>query len=410
MSPAELLRAALAPLRYGAAPLLPPGSWLRTDEPVARLRRLARQALDEVPPPPSLLQLPAGLLWAPLIGAQALRNLARHGEVAVEHRGRARQLVDMLVCAWRLDISPANYYRFRLFEPEQRAQARQLIQPHELRALHRRVNAGLDWGRLDRKPSFFAHCRAHDLPTPEVWAVAQDGEVRWLLAEERLPPRDLVLKATALRAGMAFERWTRDPQRDAWRRGEELLDQAGLLARLRERSRDKPCFVQERLRPHPELAGLALDGTLCTVRVVTWRAPDGQAGVIELFFRMPSRAGTEVDNIGAGGIGAPLDLRTGRLMVAGGKGPAEYARHPASGAPIEGRVLPCWEQLVPLCLRAHATVPEFPFVGWDVGLAEGGPTLLEANTMWGVPDAPFLGHTPYVQLALARLTPPPDRS
>lgn len=392
-------------LRYGAAPLLPPGSRLRGGvDPVDEVRRAAREDLDGVGPPSPAARLGASLLWPGLIAARALSNLRRHGADAARTAGvsRARQLLDLLQLAWRHDLAPNSYYDFRLFEPGNRARAESFIQHHELRALLRRINAGLDWSWLDDKRTFNAHCRAHDLPVPKVLAVCSGGDLLWVEPPERLPRRDLVLKPHLLRGGTGLERWLYDPARDGWTRRGETLPEPALLERARTRGAAQPLLIQERVHPHPDLADLEIAGVLGTVRVVTWRAPSGACGALETFLRMPGRAGAEVDNWHQGGIGAPIDLASGKLRHAY-RGALRLDRHPVSGAPITGHPVPFAGELVPLCLRAHATLPGFWFVGWDVGIGRDGLVLIEANSIWGCPESPPLGDTPFPELALARL-------
>lgn len=391
-------------LRYGAAPILPPGSLLRRGSGVARLRRLARADLDGHGPGSPLARACAGLLWPGVIALQSLRNLQRSGAEVARASGvsRARQLFEQWTLAWRWDLTPHHYYLFQLYRPPQRARAGSFLQGHELHSLLVRLNQGLEWSRLDDKRTFFAHCLAHDLPTAPLVAALQGGELAWWRAEEALPACDLVLKPACLSSGRGMERWRHAD--GTWSRRTERLDAGGLLQRARARSQDGPLVIQERLAPHPALSDLGADGTLCTARITTVREPAGAISLVEAGVRMPTRPGVEVDNVGAGGILAPLDLASGAL------GPAwdqhrTLPEHPRSGARIAGRCVPDWEQLLPLCARAHRSVPDFACVGWDVALSDRGPRLLEANTLWGCPIDPPLGETPFATTALARLEP-----
>lgn len=405
--PLSLLPAqATAFLRYGAAPALPPGSRLRSgSDPVAELRRLAREDLDQVGPPSPPARLGASLLWPPLILARALSNVRKHGAAVERTAGvsRPRQLLDLLRLAWELDLAPNTYYDFRLFEPEKRGRVDRFFQHHELRALLRRLNAGVDWSWLDDKRTFNAHCRAHDLPVPPILAVCSAGELVWVAPEERLPRVDLILKPYRLFGGQGLERWVYQADRAVWTRKGEARVEAEFLARARERGVTQPLLIQERIHPHPSLVPFSAEGTLCTARVVTWRDPEGQSGWLEAFLRMPSRAGMEVDNWAQGGIGAVIDLEQGVLGPLY-RGPERLAVHPLTGVPVEGHPVPFCEQLLPLCQRAHATVPEgFWFVGWDVGFGRDGLVLIEANTIWGCPEWPPLGETAFPRLALEKL-------
>jgi hypothetical protein len=97
------------------------------------------------------------------------------------------------------------------------------------------------------------------------------------------------------------------------------------------------------------------------------------------------RAGTEVDNLHAGGLASPVDLTTGELGVAYGTYPRDgaHTHHPDSGVPITGMHLPDFRAAIDLALLAHERFPVPSSVGWDVALIPDGPTLIEGNPMWG---------------------------
>jgi hypothetical protein len=57
-----------------------------------------------------------------------------------------------------------------------------------------------------------------------------------------------------------------------------------------------------------------------------------------------------------------------------------FTHHPDTGAPIAGAVLPGWERVLDVVLRAAASVPFNRMAGWDVLVdREGEPVILEAN-------------------------------
>jgi hypothetical protein len=94
------------------------------------------------------------------------------------------------------------------------------------------------------------------------------------------------------------------------------------------------------------------------------------------------------DNWSGGGISAPVDLATGTLgegRMHPLKAPPErraqrFTRHPDSGAVIAGAVLPGWERVREVVLRAAASVPFNRMAGWEVLVdATGEPVILEAN-------------------------------
>jgi hypothetical protein len=138
--------------------------------------------------------------------------------------------------------------------------------------------------------------------------------------------------------------------------------------------------VQARLRPEPSLRPLS-PNALPTVRLVTLLNESNEPEIVSTVLRMAACADSIIDNIGVGGLNAPVDPASGRLGPGcGGMSPGEFTHHPASGAAIEGRAVPFWDQIMQLALSAHAGhFGDHVMIGWDIGVAEDGPVLLEAN-------------------------------
>src|SRR5690606_12634464 len=92
-------------------------------------------------------------------------------------------------------------------------------------------------------------------------------------------------------------------------------DEQGLLNHLANLSKEAPFVLQQRLTNHAALLDLSPRG-LCTVRIVTFRAPDAQSSEILLSaFRIP-KGGDIADNFARGGVACPIDVETGTLGVA----------------------------------------------------------------------------------------------
>jgi hypothetical protein len=263
---------------------------------------------------------------------------------------------------------------------------------------------------LRHKELFFEHATRHGLPVVPLVAVFADGDLlEWHDGPRgELPRTELVLKPVDLACGRGFERWAWDETVSQWRRQEQALDEAAFLARCREVSTGHRHILQRRITNHRAMAGLAGNG-LSTIRVVTFRRPSGETGVLLACLRMPTGL-LQCDNFEAGGIAAPIDLQTGLMGKAVSKDPRRgaFAVHPDSGAPIEGAVVPLFRESVDATFSAHECFPWIPFVGWDVVVTDGGPLLLEANPDWCVELAQIvmgrpLGETAYPEVFLAHV-------
>lgn len=346
----------------------------------------------------------AGILWPGVAVARAVTNVRRSGGHVARDHGvpRWRQLVDQLYLANRWNVTPRTYYQHRLFEGRHRLD--DLLLTHELALLLSRLGHGRDLGEIDDKARFLARCRAHGLPAPETYASTSSGAVRWRDVDgpDDVPRVSLVLKPTSLSGGRGFERWAWDEVAGRWSRGGLLLDLDGLLSRAR--AQPYPVLVQRALENHPELRPIAPDA-VCTVRAVTGREPGRAPTLLWAVLRVPA-PGREVDNVGQGGAAAPIDVARG--VLAGARPDAvelgTWDLHPVTGAPIAGRRVPRWSEVVATVLLAHSTV-DLAFVGWDVALTPDGPLLLEGNTvLGGAEDAgPGLAGTAFAACAAAHL-------
>jgi hypothetical protein len=91
---------------------------------------------------------------------------------------------------------------------------------------------------------------------------------------------------------------------------------------------------------------------------------------------------------------AGIRTDTGTFGPAVGRSPARPVvhamdRHPYTGAQISGETMPFWEEAKALVKRAARAFAMLPALGWDVGITDQGPMLIEANVMFGVPDLPY---------------------
>lgn len=326
--------------------------------------------------------------------------------------GRRRQLLHLWWLRLRHGIHPPVYYTFRLFRPGQLRRAPTFFQGCEDDEIYRLLNVRTaldDANLLLDKRRFEQWLVDRQLPTVRTVMAFSGGAVTHsCLPNGRLPQCDLVSKPNDSLKGRGVRLWSYD--RDRWTADEEPRSAETLVAELTALSGTQDILLQERLRNHPALAPLA-PNALSTVRVLTLRGLDGVARVVLATYRIPF-GDAPTDNMSAGGIGAPVDLATGRL----GRGitmarstffePCD--RHPDTGAAIEGFQLPCWPGVVDLVVRVHEALDAIVCVGWDVAILADGPIIVEGNDNPGhtssqVPTGVSLGETPVARVVLARL-------
>jgi len=205
-----------------------------------------------------------------------------------------------------------------------------------------------------------------------------------------LPARDLFVKPSRGRGGRGAERWDLVGPSIFANPAGERLEAGELLHRLIERSPHQPLIVQPRMKPHSDLLEITA-GALPTVRVLTCLDERGAPEVVTAMLRTSFGTNRTVDNLHAGGIGALVRLETGELSRSSNLGSDArlgwFSAHPDTGAQIEGRLVPCWEEVKAHAVRAHRHFMDRVVIGWDIAILEDGPILIEGN---GNPDLDIL--------------------
>lgn len=319
---------------------------------------------------------------------------------------RLRQVRDMLRLSVTLPARPDSYYRYELYRPDHRTRADQYLHGHEnspvLYELLSEVDNLAVLSPLTDKAAFAERATAHGLAAVPTLAVVEHGTIT---SDGSLPAEDLFVKPLAGKRGVEASRWTYLREGDGFRgsdagpeqwAGQRVLREE-LLGWLAARSAGQAYLLQPCVANHPDLSDLALDA-LVTCRIITMTNEAGKPEPVIATFRMPAVRGAVVDNMHRGGIAAPVDLDSGELGAASDyavAGPAvRHPQHPVSGAPIEGRKLPGWEEVRELVCRAHRCFQPRVLVGWDVSITPDGPLLLEGNERPGVGGLQRLHDTP----------------
>lgn len=117
-----------------------------------------------------------------------------------------------------------------------------------------------------------------------------------------------------------------------------------------------------------------------TVRIWVLRPEVGEPHTITAYLRI-GRGNMFVDNASSGGIVAPIDLASGRLLAAQDPHADRriYPKHPDHGTSIAGIELPFWPDIQSVAAQALLVFPGLRFAGIDVAVGPTGPVVLELN-------------------------------
>jgi len=146
-------------------------------------------------------------------------------------------------------------------------------------------------------------------------------------------------------------------------------------------------IFQPGVHQHPGLNRLN-PSSLNTIRFDTFIDRDGKIEIISGFLKM-STNNLAVDNNTSGGCGVGIDLDEGTLRDNGYSkikmsGVGILKEHPVTGVRFGGFVVPMLEEAKALVIKAAALMPGLRLIGWDVGIGESGPVLIEGNSDYGV--------------------------
>ena len=133
-------------------------------------------------------------------------------------------------------------------------------------------------------------------------------------------------------------------------------------------------IVEDLITAHEDIKRLNPD-SVNTVRVITYF--DGEKSIIHSTFMKVGKAGSFVDNGGAGGIFVCIDPETGIMTTSGcDENGVRYETHPDTGVKFEGYQLPNWEDLRKLGLKLSTKLPGISYIGWDMTCTKKGKWII----------------------------------
>ncbi len=150
--------------------------------------------------------------------------------------------------------------------------------------------------------------------------------------------------------------------------------------------------VQRAVKQHEALARFN-PSSVNTLRLFTLLEQD-KTTILSVLLRM-GIGDTKVDNTSSGGMSVGVTLE-GKLKARGSspKGVTNEA-HPVSGVVFADYLLPSFDKVKEMVIRASREVPHFRLVAWDVAIQEDGtPVLIEANLYDGQLDSHQLNNGP----------------
>lgn len=363
--------------------------WFPEANPDSDAMRLVRETRME-PEGSKCINYPVGfILWIFLSTFWSFKTCLGVGsELKGEIEScRIRHLVQMLYLAWFKNLSPIEYYENRFFLKERRSHAEFFLPSPRQGIITRKLHEWRNTDELDHKLQAYNNLKKAGVPTVEVLEVFYKNGKREFTDDvselEEHIGKDFFVKPLNGYGAFGVAKWTfnkdntyTDGSRSVspdqlW---QILADEAD--ERMSDDSDREARMLQQLVVNHPDLKVLSRQ-SLNTLRVVSFYWPSGRHEILYAAAKMGMDDEIQ-DTINT--TVSRVDLGTGRMNAStAGPGKKGNTHHPTTGHPIEGTVIPYWQQVMELVKKAHAVYPHLPIVGWDVAVSPDGPLIIEGN-------------------------------
>lgn len=311
--------------------------------------------------------------------------------------GGAMVPAEILLARFRYGLGPRLYSLYRLWRKPLQEWG-DYIDDHPNKPWMHSLNPSAQRQLLDDKIAFFRHCVASQLATvPVLGLISVTDRTRTADVPEISGPEILEEFLARYPDGLFFKPTGGSHGEGAfsaqslgsgvrYRGGSGTVSELYGYCRSKASGHEGTLLVEPRLRPAPPLLEIMSPHGLGTVRAVTCVSGE-QVRLLAASLRIPVGA-NDADNFlhgASGNLVAGIDSGTGRLMPALGSARRDWPeivpveRHPETGNLIEGFRLPFWAELVDLVSRGQRAFTGLRTIGWDVGITEAGPVLVEGN-------------------------------
>ena len=322
------------------------------------------------------------------------------GLMVAAGRGRSyfRQVLDILgLVLARRAMFPADYYWYALYDPSWTDEERSRMIGDRWHTAVVRSTCQRDWWSVARdKVLNYLLLSAHGFEVPVVTAIyhphrpypnatqlkTREAVLKWL--REDCPYPQFTKPASGVRSQGQALLTGYDAEKDViLRQGEEPIAAeafADLVCRMEGQLLDDGFLFQDLLPPDSRLDPV-VGSRLTGVRLVVILEEAGPR-IIHALWKIPAGSNIADNYWRSGNLLADLDLETGevkRVVTGTGTRLKDVKKHPDTKHPLLGFTIPDWDRVLDIGLRGSVVFPKLRYQGWDIGLCEGGPRVIEAN-------------------------------
>lgn len=281
--------------------------------------------------------------------------------------GRSKSSIwsDAIQAVYKYNISILEYFQFKFFEKDDKERS-EWAGSGFMYEFQLKMNPKANRRVLEDKVKFFEHFNTSTGREYATLEQLKSGDKKMDIFNSS---KKVVIKETDGGCG----------------KGLEILDLNNLSSEdLIRRMEETGNFLAEGfVVQHDHLNKLSPTG-LNTIRIITQIDSGGKAVVIDARLRIS--VNSIVDNLAAGNIVAGIDVNSGVVFTNGvysdiTKEPV--SKHPVSGVTLIGYQVPFWQEAIDLTKKAAEDIGESnKSVGWDIGITNEKPILIEGNHDW----------------------------
>ncbi|MCU4166229.1 hexapeptide transferase [Marinilabiliaceae bacterium A049] len=280
-------------------------------------------------------------------------------------RTKSALLVDMIVCVYKYNISLKDYFYFRFFEIDTN-ERKKWVGTGFMYEFQLKMNPKNNRKVLEDKIQFLGKYSSYVRRKVLTYRQAFNDKEKLNQIFNNKSGK-LVLKGSLGQVGAEVK--------------VIKCDDYNADSLLHFMMQNKFDLIEEYVIQHPMLMQLS-DSGLNTIRIFT-QLNNGEVDILGARLRIT--VNSEVDNMAAGNLAAPIDVINGSVS-----GPGVYSDitkedvsiHPVSNESIEGFKIPFWSETIELVTKAALSNSSNQSIGWDIAISEYGPELIEGNHNW----------------------------
>lgn len=305
--------------------------------------------------------------------------------------------ISRLVASKKSKMAAVEYYEFGMFRPDlsrkDRSEFVGVVSNEALNATMNTSSANFSIGLLRQKVFFSLLMQGLGLPSTRLQAIfsrkARYGNVTTLLSaddlqrffskEARYPLFGKPTNGSKSVGSALFESIDHATGQIMLSNG-KTVEVASIAQEIAEDYASGYLF-EDALIQHQGMQAVAGDA-LGSVRFVTIDSGAG-ADVLYALWKLPAPTAMSDNFWQEGSMVAHVDAQTGGVtMCRRGLGlkVEELEAHPVSGLPIVGFQIPHWDAACRLVIDTHRVFQGLGIAGWDVGITQDGPVIIEGNS------------------------------